>query len=339
MFSTIGCLLRYTLQFLRHRPDAVYLMVTRSKLGCVKDCVVMTLAGWRGVPIVVHVRGGDLGVFFRQLRGFWRWMVNRAYQRVAIGIVLGESLRAQFDGLLPSHQVRVVLNSWLDSDESLRPDRTPRGPKAPLRITFLSNVLPSKGLYDALEGVALAIRQGVKLEFRFAGDFLDHDGAIAKLPGLAKDNLPASSLERKYTELLATLGIEDHVVRLGVIAGASKWELLADTDILLLPIYNPTEGQPLTVIEAMRAGCAIIATACGGLVDITEEGVTGRVVPPRRPDEIGRAIRWFWDHPEELGRIGRDNVKRAEQRHSPKQHVSRMAEILREAIRNRCPVA
>jgi len=332
VFSTFDLLLRYGVELARQKPCLLYLMVTRSKLGCVKDFVFVTLAGLRSVPVVVHLHGGDLAVFHARLRGLWKWLVRSIYRRVRIAIVLGDSLRPQFDGMLPEHRVRVVPNSWFDGGGCIPSDRPGRAAQDSLRITFLSNVLPSKGLYDALEGVSLAIRQGVKVEFRFAGAFLDHDGAVAKLPELAHENVSAQVLAERYERTVRSLGIAQYVRRLGPVAARAKWGLLAETDILLLPIYNPTEGQPLAVIEAMRARCAIISTCCGGLVDIVEDGVTGKVVPPKNPKAIADAIKWFWDHPDELQEISAANRRRAEELHSPREHIRKIQDIFDRTI-------
>jgi len=332
VLSTMSSLVQYAAKLQRHRPDLVYLTVSRSKFGAIKDCIIMGVAYAKAVPVVAHVRGGDLSLFYKQLRGVWRELVRWSYRRLSFGIVLGESLRSQFAGLLPAQRVRVVLNCWFDEDGEVVPVHVERGTGGPLRISFLSNVLPSKGLADALEGVSLAIRQGVKVEFRFAGEFLDHDGAVAKLPELVHENVSARTLQERYEQKVRSLGLQAHVKRLGTVTGRRKWELLADTDILLLPIYNPTEGQPLAVIEAMRAGSAVISTRCGGLVDIVEDGVTGKVVPPKNPKAIADAIKWFWDHPDELQEISAANRRRAEELHSPREHIRKIQDIFDRTI-------
>lgn len=329
---TLWSLYQYVWMLGVHRPRLVYLSISRSRLGCIKDCIMMVLARLCGTPCVVHLRGGDLTAFYEGLDRVSKHLVRWAYRDVSVGIVLGESLQSQFRDLLRSDRVRVILNCWHDGESEALPYRAERPSGAPLRLAFISNVLPSKGIYEALEGVAWAVQRGVKLEFRFAGQFLDHDGAIAKLPQLAQENLSARELEDKYHKLVEALGLANHIVRMGTVTEQGKWKLLAETDILLLPIYNPTEGQPLVAIEAMRAGCAIISTSCGGLADIVKDGVTGRVVPPRNPVEVGGAIQWFWDHPAELGKIGKDNAERAVRAHSPNEHVRHIRKIFDEVL-------
>lgn len=330
--STLSALYECARKLIAHRPQVVYLMVTRSRLGSVKDCIFIMLAALWGAKVVVHLHGGDLAVFYRSLGPVGKRLLRSVYGRVSLAVVLGESLRSQFEGLVPSDRVRVVFNCWSDGELDLSSRQEARSPEEPLRVAFVSHVLPSKGLYDALEGLAWALCRGVKVEFCFAGEFLGHDGAIAKLPQLVHENLPARALERKYERMVKALEIENCVRRLGVVTGPRKWTLLAQTDILLLPIYNPTEGQPLVAIEAMRAGCALIATQCGGLVDIVEDGVTGRVVRPRAPQEIGEAIGWFWENPQALAHVARVNADRAQRLHSPQEHIRQIVHVLEEAL-------
>lgn len=44
-------------------------------------------------------------------------------------------------------------------------------------------------------------------------------------------------------------------------------------------------------LEAMSSGRPIIATSCGALLDVVEDGVTGFIAPPRDPRGLRDAIR------------------------------------------------
>jgi glycosyltransferase involved in cell wall biosynthesis len=57
----------------------------------------------------------------------------------------------------------------------------------------------------------------------------------------------------------------------------SKWYTAAD--IVLLPSFA-SEGTPLSAVEAMSFGKAIVATNIGGLNDLIDSGYTGLLVPP-----------------------------------------------------------
>jgi glycosyltransferase involved in cell wall biosynthesis len=50
------------------------------------------------------------------------------------------------------------------------------------------------------------------------------------------------------------------------------------------------EGTPLVAFECFANRTPLVATAVGGLPDIVEDGRTGLLVPPRRPDALADAV-------------------------------------------------
>ena len=64
--------------------------------------------------------------------------------------------------------------------------------------------------------------------------------------------------------------------------------LYATFDVAVLSSRN--EGTPVSVIEAMAAGRAVVATDVGGVGDLIEHQVTGVLAPAARPDVLAAAI-------------------------------------------------
>jgi glycosyltransferase involved in cell wall biosynthesis len=64
------------------------------------------------------------------------------------------------------------------------------------------------------------------------------------------------------------------------------------------------EGSPLSVMEYMEAARPIVATAVGGVPDLIEDGVHGRLVAPRDPAGLAAAIAGLLDDPAAAGRLG-----------------------------------
>ncbi len=61
-----------------------------------------------------------------------------------------------------------------------------------------------------------------------------------------------------------------------------------DLDLAVVPSH--TENIPFAAIEALLSGVPVVTTNVGGLPDLVQEGITGRLVPPRNPQAIADAI-------------------------------------------------
>ena len=90
----------------------------------------------------------------------------------------------------------------------------------------------------------------------------------------------------EFTARTAALGLTERLIFLGYRDDVP--DLLQAADLFVLPSHS--EGTPLSILEAMAARCAVVATNVGGIPEIVEDGQTGCLVPARRPAELARAI-------------------------------------------------
>jgi glycosyltransferase involved in cell wall biosynthesis len=79
--------------------------------------------------------------------------------------------------------------------------------------------------------------------------------------------------------------------------------LLAEADAFVLP--SRSEAFPNGAIEAMAAGLPVVASAVGGLLDLIDDGRTGRLVPPGDPEALAAAMRRLIEQPAEAEAMGR----------------------------------
>ena len=89
------------------------------------------------------------------------------------------------------------------------------------------------------------------------------------------------------------------------------------------------EGLPCAIVEAMGAGLPVVATAVNSVPDVVIAGETGLLVPPGRPELLGRAIGYLIDNPAEAARLGAVGRERLGAELAP----DALGAVLREAYR------
>jgi glycosyltransferase involved in cell wall biosynthesis len=110
-------------------------------------------------------------------------------------------------------------------------------------------------------------------------------------------------------QLAESGGTADRVHFVGRVHRPDVPALIQSADIVVaVPWYEPFGIVPL---EAMACGRPVIGSAVGGLLDTIVPGVTGDLVPPRRPDLLAEALRSLLADPDRRAAYGRAGYERA----------------------------
>lgn len=137
-------------------------------------------------------------------------------------------------------------------------------------ILFCAHPLrKKKGIFEFISSIPLIIDKYPKTKFIILG---------------SGDKI---NLLKKKSEMLK---IVDYIEFKGYVRGNVKIEIFKNSHILILPSY--TEGLPSTVLEAMAAGMAIVATPVGGLAETLKDKKQGLIIKsmPPNPEEIAEKI-------------------------------------------------
>lgn len=105
------------------------------------------------------------------------------------------------------------------------------------------------------------------------------------------------ALRQTLPELI-TFGGAPGVTRVGAVAARSVGRLddtslrlhYSAADVVVVPSRQEAFGQ--TASEAMACGTPVMAFAVGGLTDIVEDGVNGRLAPPFSTEALAEGILW-----------------------------------------------
>src|SRR5439155_1465277 len=96
------------------------------------------------------------------------------------------------------------------------------------------------------------------------------------------------------------LGLGEAVRFAGFQPRPSRYFAAAD----LFVLSSRYEGLPNVVLEALAAGCPVVASACSdGVREVVRDGVNGLLVPPEDRDALARALGCLLGAPEEPARL------------------------------------
>jgi colanic acid/amylovoran biosynthesis glycosyltransferase len=196
--------------------------------------------------------------------------------------------RSQLMRLAPEEhweKVRVAhcgLNGeWFENGISHAPGRD-------LRLLTVGRLEREKGHSILLEAMSLLEHRGVPVLLEVVGD------------GSRLD-----SLRRQARDL----GIPDRITFAGAVGQDRIRDHYLAADAFCLPSLG--EGIPVVLMEALASGLPVIASNTMGIPELIEDGATGLLVSPGRPEDLAAAIeRLARDRSlgGRLGAAGRDRV-------------------------------
>lgn len=298
------------------RPQVVYLVLSQTTVGFLRDSFFLWPAWLFGARLVVHLHSGALQAWYRSRSFSMRGYVRVVLARVTKAIVLGDQLRSEFHGLLPSDRIAVVPNGVECVDEWV--DRTTPLPRQPWRILHLNTLNRMKGTLVLLAAIPAVLRSRQDVEFVFAGPWSHEDHR--------------AEAER----YIAQQGLGRYVTFTGQVSGDEKRGVLRSADLFVFPGIQQ-EGQPLVVLEAMAAGLPIIFTNQGCLRETVVHGASGLEVQCNDPHDLARGLLWLMERPDECLRLGMAAQRRCQALFSRDRHIERMIQMFQEVLADASP--
>lgn len=258
------------------RPDAVISCnggypAARATLAAVQA------ASAEGVPCALSVVGTPVARRQR-LRDYEASVDRRVWGACSAVAVNARSIERALTDLrgMPGGLVTVVRNGL--------PDAVPRADPAaePPVVGCVSRIEAGKGVHVLVDAFERAVRAD------------RHPGARLRIygsgPGFAE-----------LEERAAGTGVGARIELIGHLEGDIA-DALSSVSVFAFPSLH--EGFPYAILEAMRAGCAIVATAVGGVPEAIEDGVSGLLVPPGDAVALAGALDRLLSDPPLRGELG-----------------------------------
>jgi glycosyltransferase involved in cell wall biosynthesis len=220
--------------------------------------------GTRIISIVHHLRCSERHPHWQNK--VYRNVEKRYLQGVDGFIFNSNSTRKVVEGLIGEKKVSVVA---FPAGDRLEPDLTAdqirmrSRSEGPLRILFLGNVIPRKGLQLLLEALS-----GIPT----------HQWRLSIVGSLEMDTDYVNQTMRKVRQS----GLIDRIEILGPLDEIDLIRVMEAGQIMVMP--STYEGFGIAYLEGMGFGLPAIASSSGGADEIISPGVNGFLVPPDNAD-------------------------------------------------------
>lgn len=249
----------------------------------------------------------------RLRRGFWidRQVARCVDRYIAVSASAARHLAER--KRIPGAKIEVIPNGRdlarfrPRSPDERRAARTRLGIDGWPVVAVTGRLEPQKGHATMLAAAAILARSFPSLKVVFAG---------------------SGSLKAELAARCAALGLGSAVEFLGYRHDPEA--LLAAADVAVLP--SEFEGMPLAAIEALAAGCPMVATDIDGTREVVEDGRSGVLITPGDARALARGVERIVRAPILARRLAARGRRRAEELFDVRDQVERTAALYRGAL-------
>jgi glycogen synthase len=240
------------------------------------------------------------------------WIEKTAVEAADRVIAVSQRMR---DDILAHFEVEpdrvVVIHNGIDPDQFRRTEARDvlarRGVREPY-VLFVGRITDQKGIFHLLE-------------------------AAPKLPAGVQVVLCASAPDTPEIEARLRRAVPEHpnVVWIGEMVPVPEVvQLYSHAAVFVCPsVYEPFG---LINLEAMACETPVVASAVGGILEVVEDGHTGVLVQPGRPDDLAAAIRRLLEDPARGRAMGHAGRARVEAQFSWASVAARTRDVYADAI-------
>lgn len=132
---------------------------------------------------------------------------------------------------------------------------------------YIGNLKHDKGVMELIEGFNQIKEQHPNLHLVYAGFGVMHN---------------------KLIQYVSAHNLIERVTFLGNVAHDELPAWLSNATALCLPSYN--EGVPNVVLESMAAGTPVLATSVGGIPEVVDENICGKLISPKDANAVAKGL-------------------------------------------------
>lgn len=241
----------------------IYHIHVASRGSTFRKMLYAALIKKQNKKLILHIHGGQYLEFYDGLSKRNKKKVLSFLKSANIVIALSEQWKANFESFFKLNNC-IILENGIDLEKYYKARKEPIALNK--QFLFLGRVSVDKGIYELIKAVSI-----VKKEYLDICVYVGGEGDIL-------------GAEKYITEC----GAEKNIKLIGWLDEEKKIDVLSKVNTLILPSHY--EALPMSILEAMACGKAIISTKVGAIPEIVQED-NGILINVGEVDELVNAIK------------------------------------------------
>ncbi len=240
--------------------------------------------------------------------------VEKYYLRSVDGFIFNSSTTCKtVQALTGDSRPSVIASPGGDRLGFLQPEvvESRASQPGPLRLVFLANLTPLKGLHVALKALRSLPPEGYRLEV-----------------------IGSQDVDPKYMQAMRKLmdesGLSGCVHFHGILDGRALAERLAQAQVMVAPSYY--EGFGIALLEGMAFGLPVIGTTAGAVSELITEDKNGYLIAPGDEAALARRLAGLAADREQLKRLSLNALHHFHTRPTWEQSMQSIREFLFQVI-------
>ena len=258
------------------------------------------------LPYVEHVR--DLVHEDHNMVFMDQVLVRDGLRHSRMNVFISHAVEDKFLPWAPNAP-HAVMYDGIDSSAYDRPHGS-LFVEGQVKLLMAGRIAPGKGQLEAVRGLEELRHRGIDAQLVIVGGSGDDAYRDEMLTYIRKHCLTGAVKVLDFTDDLTCLR--------------------AESDVCLTCSSNEAMGR--VTIEAMMAGCLVVAANYGATKELVADGETGLLYEFGHPESLADKIQWAMGHPDQANQIARSGKKWALDVFDVKKYAGKMVEVYRKIV-------
>lgn len=280
-----------------YKDAKVFMNTSLNRKAYIRDRVFCRFAVLFGKEVYLFIHGWDSTFFDSVQKGFSETVFFKAKRIFVLSQEFKDNLTSigfrEKDVVVEHTVVKDTFTSRFRNFEK-------NFDEGKFNILFLARLEEAKGVFVVLESFKKLVKEHSNLVLHIAGTGTGTNSVM------------------DWIELNDSLPIHFH----GNVKGTKKVNLFKQAHFYVLPTKR--EGLPISVLEAISAGCVVLVTPVGGLKDFFKDCEMGFVLNNLTQDELSNKMDLALKDVGLLKKIASENLKRGQFQYTPISLINRI---------------